>query len=68
MRKHGITAGSHSTKTHGTGKQLNLLTRAVAIRPDYAMAWNNRGIALEALGNAPDAVESYDRALDVNPG
>jgi len=41
--------------------------RAVAIRPDYAPAYNNLGVALRAGGELEEAVASYERALALRP-
>jgi predicted O-linked N-acetylglucosamine transferase (SPINDLY family) len=39
----------------------------VQIRPDYAEAWNNRGITLRSRGRPAEALESYERALQIRP-
>ena len=41
--------------------------RAIALKPDYALAWNNRGAALEALNQTKEALKSYSQALQFNP-
>ncbi len=41
--------------------------KALAVKPDYHEAWNNRGTALSALGRKEEAIESYDKALAVKP-
>jgi tetratricopeptide (TPR) repeat protein len=41
--------------------------RAVALRPDYAAAYNNLGSALRARGRREEAVASYRKALELNP-
>ncbi len=41
--------------------------RAIAIRPDYAEAWYNRGVALERLGRFTEALESFDKSLKMGP-
>ena len=41
--------------------------RAVAVQPDYAEAFNNRGNALFDLGRNEDALASYDQALALQP-
>ena len=37
------------------------------IKPDLHEAWVARGVALSALGRKEEAVQSYDKALDINP-
>jgi predicted TPR repeat methyltransferase len=39
----------------------------LAIKPDLAIAWNNRGNVLTKIGRFEEAVESYDRALALKP-
>ena len=41
--------------------------RAIALKPDYAEAYNNRGITLTNKGNITTAIESYNRALEIKP-
>lgn len=41
--------------------------RAIAIKPDFAGAWNDRGIALCNLGRHEEAVASLDRAVTLTP-
>jgi serine/threonine protein kinase/tetratricopeptide (TPR) repeat protein len=41
--------------------------RAIEIDPSYAAAWCNRGNALTALGNLPEAVASLREALRLQP-
>ena len=41
--------------------------QALALRPDDANTFNNRGSALMALGHAEEALASYDRALAIKP-
>ena len=41
--------------------------RALALRPDFVEALNNRGVALGRDGRPEEAVESFDRALELKP-
>jgi predicted O-linked N-acetylglucosamine transferase (SPINDLY family) len=41
---------------------------ALAVKPDFPEAWNNRGNALAALKRLDEALLSYERMLDVRPG
>jgi Flp pilus assembly protein TadD len=41
--------------------------RAVAAKPNYAEALNNRGNALVELGRSQDALASYEQALVHRP-
>ena len=46
---------------------INSCDKAIAIKPDYAVAWNSRGVSLHNLGRYTDAVGSYDKALAIKP-
>ena len=41
--------------------------RAIALRPDYAEAFNNRGVTLQDLKRIDEALASYDRAIALRP-
>jgi TPR repeat len=41
--------------------------RAIEIKPDYADAYSNRGIALKDLKRFEEALASYDRAIEIQP-
>lgn len=46
---------------------LDLASAAVAIQPEFAQAWNVRGVALTRLNKPSLAVESYSRAVSAKP-
>lgn len=41
--------------------------KAIQIKPDFAEAYSNRGIALKEIGQLDEAVESYDKAIQIKP-
>jgi predicted O-linked N-acetylglucosamine transferase (SPINDLY family) len=41
--------------------------RALAIRPNYAEAHNNRGVVLQEIERFDEALASYERALSIKP-
>src|SRR5207253_958618 len=41
--------------------------RSIALRPDYAEAFTNAGIALRGLGRYQEALNHLDRALSIRP-
>lgn len=56
---------------HQVGKNdiaIDLISKALAVKPDYYEAHCNLGFALQAAGRLNDAVASYGRALEINPG
>jgi protein O-GlcNAc transferase len=44
------------------------LDQALALRPDYAEAWLDRGNVCASLGRSKESLAAYQRALDTNPG
>ena len=48
-------------------KAVELITKALAIKPDYVEAYNNLGNAFRDLGKLDDAATSYHKALDIHP-
>ena len=41
--------------------------RVLEIDPNYANAWNNKGLALDNLRRYNEAIACYDRALEIDP-
>jgi Flp pilus assembly protein TadD len=37
------------------------------INPNDADAWNNKGLALDNLGKSTEAIEYYNKALQIDP-
>jgi tetratricopeptide (TPR) repeat protein len=48
-------------------KALHCFDRAIALRPDYIGAHHQRGVVLELLGDADKALESWKKALELDP-
>lgn len=46
---------------------VDLITKAVTVRPDYAEAHNNLGNAFQDLGRQDEAVASYRKAIALKP-
>jgi tetratricopeptide (TPR) repeat protein len=41
--------------------------RAIALKPDFAVAYSNRGSALQQMNRYEEALASYDKAIALNP-
>jgi len=46
---------------------VDLITKALAFKPDYAEAHCNLGLAIQGLGQLDEAVASYQKALAIKP-
>ena len=53
--------------TRGSQEALASYGKALAIKPDFAGALNNRGLVLMELGRIEEALASYDEALALRP-
>ena len=38
------------------------------MNPDFEKTWNNLGLTLVKMGKYREAVEAYDKALEIKPG
>ncbi|MDA9261302.1 tetratricopeptide repeat protein [Planktomarina temperata] len=47
---------------------IEAYNKALAIKPDYAEAYNNIGNALKEQGKLEEAIEAYNKALAIKPG
>ena len=41
--------------------------KAIEINPNYAEAYNNRGIIYDKQGNFTQAMSDYNKAIEINP-
>lgn len=48
-------------------KQIELYTKAIELNPNYAEAYNNRGVAYYDKGEFNKAIEDYNKAIELNP-
>ena len=46
---------------------LEMVEAALAIKPDYSFAWNNKSVIFLGLGKTDEALDAADRALKINP-
>ncbi|XIA63909.1 winged helix-turn-helix domain-containing protein [Bradyrhizobium sp. TZ2] len=44
-----------------------MLDRAVALNPNSAVAWNYRGMACQFMGQAEEALQSFERGIRLSP-
>ena len=55
-------------RSAATTRRSEAFDRALALRPYYFKAHNNRGAVLEAQNRLPEALAAYERALATSPG
>ena len=48
-------------------KAIECYDEAIRLKPDDAAAYNNKGVALSALGRKEEAIECYDEAIRLKP-
>ncbi len=48
-------------------KEIEAYTSAIALNPNFAKAYNNRGIAYLKKGQYDRAIEDYNKAITINP-
>jgi tetratricopeptide (TPR) repeat protein len=46
---------------------LKYYDQAIAIAPDYAMAWNEKANFLDSIGSLDEALVCYDTAIRIDP-
>ena len=60
-------SGVLAYQTNHFDLSLNLLSRAISIKPNYAAAYGNRGHVLQKLGRFDEALADFDRAISIKP-
>jgi protein O-GlcNAc transferase len=59
--------GVVALQTGQAQRGVDLISRAVTLKPDHAEAQSNLGNGYRALARPTDAIAAYDRALAINP-
>ena len=50
-----------------SSRAIELYTQLLALNPDYAKAYNNRGVVKSDLGDKSGALSDYDKSISLNP-
>ncbi|WP_019500562.1 tetratricopeptide repeat protein [Pseudanabaena sp. PCC 6802] len=59
---------SHRSAKNSVIKEaLASYDKAIQLKPDFAEAWSNRGVALRELKRYEEALASFDKALQIQP-
>ena len=59
--------GASAAQTGKLDKAIDAFKKAISIKPDYAEAYYNMGIALQDQGKLDEAVSIYNKALAIRP-
>ena len=49
-------------------KKIEYLDNVLTLKPDFAGAWNLKGLEFVILQRYEDAIASFDKALEIRPG
>lgn len=49
-------------------KKIEYFDKVLALKPDFAGAWNLRGLEFVVLKRYEEAIVSFDKALEIRPG
>ncbi len=60
-------SGVIALQTRKTTLGIELFDKAIALKPDFVEAYNNRGAALASLGRFDEALSNYDQAIALKP-
>jgi tetratricopeptide (TPR) repeat protein len=62
-----LLLGVIALQTRHTERAVELIGKAIALKPDFAEAYYNRGLALQDMKRPADALASYDQAIALKP-
>jgi len=48
-------------------ESVQYFDKSIEIKPHYAVAWNNKGLALSGLGRYEDEMAAYEKAIEIKP-
>ncbi len=51
----------------GRYEVIEICDEAININPEYAYAWNGKGLALDNQGKHEEALKAFDRAIELDP-
>ena len=54
-------------KSNDLDEQIHCYTEAIRLKPNYALAYFNRGIACKAKGDLDGAIKDYNEAIRIKP-
>jgi tetratricopeptide (TPR) repeat protein len=49
-------------------KKIEYLDNVLTLKPDFAGAWNLKGLEFVIIQRYEDAIASFDKALEIRPG
>jgi tetratricopeptide (TPR) repeat protein len=67
MQTPTTTWALHFKEQNKLEEAIEAYNKALAIKPDYANAYYNMGIALQEQNKLEEAIEAYNKALAIKP-
>ena len=62
-----LETGNFFRMLRRSGDAIDVYSQAIKIEPDYAEAYNNRGIAYDDTGDYDQAIRDYSKAIELKP-
>jgi tetratricopeptide (TPR) repeat protein len=62
-----LSLGNAEYSKKNYSKALELYEKAIELKPDYADAWSNKGVALGELNQYEEALNAFDKAIELKP-
>jgi tetratricopeptide (TPR) repeat protein len=62
-----LSAGDKKRNSKDFDGAIAEYTKAIEIKPDYAFAYNDRGVAKDGKGDVDGALADYSKAIDLKP-
>lgn len=63
----GISAKTRAEKQEWYDKSVEHYTEALVLKPDFAIAYSNRGVTYLQKGEFDKAIQNYDKAIELKP-
>jgi tetratricopeptide (TPR) repeat protein len=67
LLKEIVLKGNEHVYKNEYNEALGWYDKAIEINPYDANVWNNKGYALDGLGNYKEAIKCFDKAIEINP-
>ena len=62
-----LMLGNVEYKKANFTKAIEFYEKAIEIKPDFALAWNNKGVTLDDLNRLDEALKAYEKTIEIKP-